>query len=139
MKIRFPNLAAAALAACAACAHAGDYVVIVNKDNANTVDKALVAKLYVGDSKSWPGGGSVALVDQPEDSPVRAAFDNDVVGKSPASLKSLWAQNVFTGKALPPKVMFSDDDVKKAVAGNKNAIGYIKPGSLDDTVKAALR
>jgi ABC-type phosphate transport system substrate-binding protein len=138
MNIRHAALAAllAGLAAPALCA---DYVVIVNKGNDNTVDKSLVARLYLGETKSWPGGGSVALIDLPEDNPARAGFDNEVVGKSPASLKSLWAQNVFTGKALPPKVMQGDDDVKKAVAANRNAIGYIKPASLDDSVKAAVR
>ena len=69
------------------------------------------------------------------DNPGRAAFDNDVVGKSPAALKSLWTQNVFTGKAVPPKKLGSDDEVKKAVAATKGAVGYIKAGSADDTVK----
>lgn len=130
-------LTACALLACLAPAFAGDMVVIVNKANDNTVDKTLIARIYQGESRTWPNGGSIAAYDLPEDNPERAAFDSDVVGKSQPGLKSLWAQNVFTGKALPPKTAASDDDVKKAVAANKNAIGYVKASSVDDTVKAA--
>lgn len=118
---------------------AGDWVVIVNKGNDNSVDKALVAKIYVGESKVWANGGSITAFDLPDDNPMRAAFAIEVVGKSPGSLKTLWTQNTFTGKAVPPKVAASDDDMKKAVIANRNAIGYIKASSADDTVKVVVK
>ena len=127
------------LLAATGLAQAGDVVVIVNKANDNTVDKALVAKIYTGESKVWANGGSISAIDLADDQPGRASFANDFVGKSPGSLKSLWTQNVFTGKAVPPKAMASDEDVKKAVAANKGAIGYIKASSADDTVKVVLK
>jgi len=128
-----------ALLAAAGLAQAGDVVVIVNKANDNSVDKTLVAKIYTGESKVWANGGSISAIDLTDDNPGRASFANDFVGKSPGSLKSLWTQNVFTGKAVPPKAMASDEDVKKAVAANKGAIGYIKASSADDTVKVVLK
>ena len=131
-------LVAIARAACLAPAWAG-VVVIVNKANDNAIDKALVAKIYTGESKVWANGGAINAYDLPEDNPERASFANDVVGKSPGSLKSLWTQNVFTGKAVPPKGAASDDDVKKAVSANKNAIGYVKASSVDDTVKVVVK
>jgi ABC-type phosphate transport system substrate-binding protein len=131
----------ATLSACLvpAVAFAGGIVVIVNKANDNAIDKALVAKIYQGDSRTWPNGGSIAALDLPEDNSSRSDFDAAIVGKGQGALKSLWAQNVFTGKALPPKTAASDEDVKKAVAANKNAIGYIQSGSADDTVKVVVR
>ena len=133
------TLVASTLLACLLPAFASDVVVIVNKANDNAIDKNLVAKIYQGESRTWANGGSIAAYDLPEDNALRGAFDTELVGKSQGSLKSLWAQNVFTGKALPPKSAASDDDVKKVVAANKNAIGYIKAGSVDDTVKAVAR
>jgi len=118
---------------------AGDLVVIVNKANDNAIDKNLVMKVYAGESKSWAGGGSIAAFDLPEDNPIRAAFAAEIMGKNLGNMKALWAQNVFSGKAVPPKVMPSDDDVKKAVAANKSAIGYIKASAADDTVKVVLK
>ena len=128
-----------ALLAAAGLSHAGDVVVIVNKANDNAVDKALIAKIYTGESKVWANGGTISAIDLTDDNPGRASFANDFVGKSPAALKSLWTQNVFTGKAVPPKSMSTDEDVKKAVAANKGAIGYIKAASADDTVKVVLK
>ena len=128
-----------ALLAAAGLAQAGDVVVIVNKANDNSVDKALVAKIYTGESKVWGNGGSISAIDLSDDNPGRASFANDFIGKSPGSLKSLWTQNVFTGKAVPPKVVPSDDEVKKTVAANKGAIGYIKASAADDSVKVVVK
>jgi ABC-type phosphate transport system substrate-binding protein len=120
-------------------AHAGDYVVIVNKDNPATLDKSFIAKIYTGDAKAWKDGSTIAPIDLPEDNPVRASFSTDVLGKSVGNVKAVWAQLVFSGRALPPKQASSDDEVKKLVAANKNAVGYVKASSLDDSVKAVLK
>ncbi len=118
---------------------AGNVAVIVNKDNNNAIDAALVAKIYTGEVKSWPGGGRVVTLDLPENDPTRISFSTDMIGKSVANLKSIWAQMMFSGTAVPPKVLPSDDAVKKMVSSNKNAIGYISASSLDGTVKAVLK
>ena len=130
----------AALASLApSLAFADGIVVIVNKANDGVVDKAFVSKIYRGEARTWPDGGGVTAYDLPEDNLLREDFDGTFVGKSEKALLALWSQNALTGKALPPKVATSDEDVKKAVAANKHAIGYIQARNLDDTVKAALR
>jgi len=133
------NILLRTLAACAllsaGASHAADFAIIVNKTNASSVDKALVARLYTGDAKTWADGSQVSLIDQNVDNPLRAQFTTEITGKSVSSMKALWAQHAFSGKALPPKIVDGDADVKKAVAANKNAIGYIKATSVDDSVK----
>lgn len=119
----------------AAPAMAGGYVIITNNANANSVDKDFVAKVYRGEAKVWPSGDSVVAYDLPEDNAARAVFDQDVAGKSVSQMKALWGQLVFSGKAVPPKKMDSDDDVKKAVASNKGGVGYISASSADGSVK----
>lgn len=116
-------------------AWAADVVVIVNKANTNAVDKTFVVKIYTGEAKNWPDGGPVFALDQAEDNPIRTDFNSSVLGKSSGNMKALWAQNIFAGKGLPPKVVDADAEVKKVVGTNKNAIGYIKASSIDDTVK----
>ena len=117
---------------------AGDFIVVVNKASTVKVDKAMVTKIYQGDLRSWPDGTPVAAFDQAENSPIRASFCTDVIGKSVANLRALWAQMVFSGKALPPKQLASDDEVKKAVSGAKGGVGYIKASAIDDSVKMAF-
>ena len=139
--MKLNNLLACALLAgiLPSIAFADGVVVIVNKANSNAIDKALVAKVYLGEARTWAGGGSIVAYDLPEDNLLREDFDGAIVGKSETSLKALWSQNVFSGKALPPKTAASDDEVKKAVAANKNAIGYIQSRNVDDSVKVVLR
>lgn len=122
-----------------AAAYAGEVVAIGNKANTNTVDKALVAKAYSGETRTWGDGGAIALIDQGDDNPVRADFNQSFLGKSNGNVKAMWGQLIFTGKALPPKVIDGDAEVKKAVAANRNAIGYVRPASVDDTVRVLAK
>ena len=138
MKMITISLAAALIFGGTGAALAEEMVVIVNKANDNAVDKSLIAKIYTGEAKLWAGGGTIVSYDLPEDNPIRAIFCTSTVGKSVGNMKALWAQNLFSGKALPPKGASSDDEVKKAVSGNKNAIGYISASSLDASVKAVF-
>ena len=118
---------------------AAEVVAIGNKANTNAVDKAFVVKAYSGETRTWADGGAIALIDQGDDNPVRADFNQNFLGKSNGNVKALWGQLIFAGKALPPKVVDGDAEVKKAVAANKNAIGYIRPASVDDTVRVLAK
>ena len=136
MRSTFISCVAATLLSAMACgAIAADYVIIVNKDNTNPVDHDFAAKAYRGEAKSWPGGGNVATVALPEENAARIAFDKEILGKSPAQAKNLWAQLTFSGKAVPPKMADNDSAVVKAVEENKNAIGYVAPGAAGASVR----
>ena len=116
-------------------AHADEVVVIVNKDNPNVVDLAYVARIYTGAATRWPDGSPVFALDQPEDSATRASFTAAVIGRSVATVRALWSQNIFAGKGLPPKVVSPDVEMKRIVAANRHAIGYMLASQLDGSVK----
>jgi len=118
---------------------AGDIVVIVNKTNNNPIDKDMVAKIYKGHFKNWPSGGAVADLALPDNNPETAKFCDDVIGKSLSHMKLVWSQMMFSGQALPPKQVGSDEEMKKMVSENADAIGFIKASSLDDSVKAVVK
>ena len=139
--IRYRHLFICALFALlpAAAALAGDIVVIIHKDNPHNVDKNYVISIYTGRTKGWPDGSPVFPLDQSESSATRAAFYASVLGRSVANVQALWAQNIFSGKGLPPKVATLDAEMKRIVSTNRNAIGYIRASEVDDTVKVLLR
>jgi len=138
--VRLLRIAALLIAAIlSAPAAAEEVAVIVHKSNANAVDRALVLKLYTGAARSWPDGSPVFVLDQSEDSPARAEFYAHVLGKSAATMKAIWAQNIFSGRGLPPKLANPDAEMKKLVSTNKNAIGYIAASAVDDSVKVVGR
>jgi len=132
MKKLMISLALATLAAAALPASA-ETVVIVNKANpATRMFSEQAAQFFLGKSNMF------TPVDQPESSPIRADFYHKVADKDPAQVKAIWSKLVFTGKATPPKEYANNADVKKAVAADPKAIGYIDKSAVDDTVKVIL-
>jgi len=120
-------------------AQAADIVVIASAGSSvGQLSKAQVSDLFLRKSTSLPGGGSVALIDQAEPSPLRDDFYSKVTGKSAAQVKSTWAKLSFTGKGTPPKEGAGNDDVKKQVSGNKNMLGYIDKSAVDGSVKVVF-
>jgi ABC-type phosphate transport system substrate-binding protein len=132
MKKLMISLALATLAAAALPASA-ETVVIVNKANpATRMFSEQAAQFFLGKSNMF------TPVDQPESSPIRAEFYHKVADKDPAQVKAIWSKLVFTGKATPPKEFANSAEVKKAVAADPKAIGYIDKSAVDDTVKVIL-
>jgi ABC-type phosphate transport system substrate-binding protein len=125
--------AAAALSVCSFAAMAEEVVVIVNPQNpATKMFAEQAAQFFLGKSPMF------SPVDLPENSPVRAQFYQKVTGKDVGEVKAIWSKLVFTGKAAAPKEYRTSADVRKAVAADPNAIGYIEKSALDGSVKAIL-
>ena len=115
---------------CAGLAQAADIVVVVN--SASPVTKEQLSDIFLGKSSSG------VPVDLPETSPVRAAFYSKVTGKEASQVKATWARLVFSGKAQPPKELPDAAAVKKAVAADPKAVGYIEKASVDASVKVLM-
>lgn len=112
-----------------------EVAVIVNKSNVVSMEDSYIAKIYLGKVKVLPNGRKVMPLDQKPGSDIRKKFLKAVVGKKESQFKSFWARLIFTGKGVPPSVVEGDDEMKKRVAANENAIGFIDVSSVDDTVR----
>lgn len=109
--------------------------IIVNKNNPHPIDRAFLVKIYTGAAKYWPDGSPIFALDQEENGEARNTFYTEKIGKSPATIRTIWAQLIFSGRGLPPKVAKVDEKMKQIVAGNKDAVGYIRSSSVDNTVR----
>ncbi|MGB9991360.1 hypothetical protein [Pseudoduganella rhizocola] len=126
------KILAALLLAAAAPAFA-ETVVIVNPANpATRMFSEQAAQFFLGKSAMF------TPIDQAEGSHIRNDFYQKIADKDAAQVKAIWSKLVFTGKATAPKEMKSNADVKKAVAADPKAIGYIDKSAVDDTVKVIL-
>ena len=116
---------------CAVAAPAlAEVVVIVNPKNAAShMTNEQVAQFFLGKSTS------LTPVDQAEGTGIRAEFYKKVADKEASQVKAIWSKLVFTGKGNLPKEYPSSADVKKAVAGDPNLIGYIEKSAADASVK----
>ncbi|WP_198116444.1 hypothetical protein [Massilia rhizosphaerae] len=107
-----------------------DVVVVVSpKAAAAPMTKDQVAQFFLGRSSA------MTPVDQPEGTPVRAEFYKKVTDKDASQVKSLWSKLVFTGKATMPREAADNAAVKKMVASDPKAIGYIEKSAVDASVK----
>jgi ABC-type phosphate transport system substrate-binding protein len=125
-------LVATVAAAFTTRAQAETVVIVSQKNPATRMFSEQASQFFLGKSNLF------TPVDQPESSAIRTDFYRKVADKDPAQVKALWSKLVFTGKATPPKEYAGNAEVKKAVAADPKAIGYIDKSAVDDTVKVIL-
>jgi len=113
--------------------------VVVHPSNDASFSNKDIQRLFLGKSKTFPGGKTAIPIDQPMESPIRQNFGKSVLGKSYLQVKSYWARAVFTGRGIPPKEVNGDDELKKLVADNPNTIGYIDDSMVDSSVRVVHR
>lgn len=118
---------------------AADVVAVVSAKNPVTaLSKNQVVDIFLGRTSRFPDGSPAVPIDQVEASAARNEFYASFAGKSPAQLKAHWSKIIFTGRGQPPKEVASSAEVKKLIAGNPNAIGYIEQNMVDGSVKVLL-
>ena len=103
-------------------------VVVGNPGNAG-LNADQIVDIYTGKSQA------ATPLDQPESAHVRADFYKKAAGKDLSQMKATWARLTFTGKAQPPKEVADSAAVKKSVAADPKAIGYIEKSAVDGSVK----
>lgn len=124
----------ALLAAClslSGAAWAAD-IVVIGHPSAAAMTRDQVSDLFLGKSTSS------TPFDQGDGSPLYAEFYKKATGRDVAQVKSTWSRIVFTGKGQAPKQLPDSAAVKKAVAADPKAVGYIEKSALDGTVKVVL-
>lgn len=110
-----------------------EVVVVVHPSNsAASMSAEQVADVFLGKSTT------LSPIDQQEGASVRNEFYQKVVGKDAAQVKAIWTRLIFTGKATPPKEVAASADVKKAVASDPKAVGYIEKAAVDGSVKVVF-
>lgn len=118
---------------------ASDLVVIVSaRSPVATLRPDQVAALFLGQSVRFPDGAEAGPIDQRIGSTLRDEFYLRVTGKTPALLKAHWSKMVFTGRGQPPGELPDSAAVRRKVAADPNAIGYVERGALDPSVRAVL-
>jgi hypothetical protein len=109
-----------------------DEIVVVMGAGATPLTKGQVASIYLGRNNN------LKPVDLPESNPLREAFYKKATDRDPPQIKAVWSRLVFTGQGQPPKELADVAAVKKAVAADPKAVGYIDKAQVDASVKVVL-
>ncbi len=128
------GMMALAAGLCAASAPAlAEIAVIVNPKNpATRMFSEQAGQFFIGKSALF------TPIEYTDGTAIRGEFYTKVLQKEPAQVKAIWSKLIFTGKGTAPQEFKTAADVKKAVAADVNAIGYIDKSAVDDTVKVIL-
>jgi hypothetical protein len=118
-------------------AHADELLVIVHPSRGASLRLDEVAQVYLKQRRRWPDGEAIVPVNREAESAVRAWFASRVLAQSPRQLALYWNRQYFHG-VLPPATFASDEAVRRFVASERRAIGYIRASALDDSVRVLL-
>jgi ABC-type phosphate transport system substrate-binding protein len=105
--------------------------VVANPANAG-LSKDQLSNIYLGRSFEFKP------LDMPEGTAARDRFYKKLTDRDPPQVKAVWARVVFTGKGQAPLMLPDADSVKKAVATDPKAVGYIDKAAVDSSVKVLL-
>lgn len=117
-----------------------EVLVVVNQTNqAMEFSRNQVIDFFMGRQQNFHSGKAVFTIDLAQDSPTRAHFYQQLVGKSVPQVNAYWARLLFTGNATPPKMLPSPAAVLSAVKENADAIGYVDGRDYDGCCKVVYR
>ena len=127
-----------AMSTVTARAHADVVVIVSAKSPITSLTAEQTARIFLGKVSNFPDDGDVVPIGQAEGSAIRDEFYSKVVHKNSSQLSAYWAKVIFTGDGRPPEKLESNVAVRKAVANNPNAIGYIDKNAVNRSVRVIL-
>jgi hypothetical protein len=125
----------------AAATPAGDtpsFRVIVHQSNpVSSIQRSDISAMFMKRTRRWSDGVEILPVDHGSTSRLRAQFSQSIHTKSVAYVDRYWQRLIFSGRAVPPPQLGSDEAVIDFVKKNRGAIGYVSAdGILPPEVKA---
>jgi len=112
-------------------------VIVVNRSNpVDDISFAELRRIFLGNRSHWANGRRITLVMREPGEPERATILRDVCGMTEDQLKNHFLHGLFTGEILvSPKILSSPTGVRKFIFNVPGAIGYLRIGDVDATVK----
>ena len=107
-------------------------IVAIGNPAAAPLTRDQLANVYLGHNQA------LTPLDQPESAAIRADYYKRLTGRDASQIKAMWARLTFTGKGQSPRELPDSNAVKKAVAADPKAIGYIEKSAVDDSVKVLV-
>ncbi len=119
-------------------AYAGVVVIVSARSSVRSLTTEQTTNIFLGKVSTFPNGARAIPVDQTEGSAIRDEFYLKVARKNSSQLTAYWAKAIFTGDSFPPKLLDGNLAVRRAVANDPHAIGYIDYSALDSSVRVVL-
>jgi len=96
-----------------------------------------VAQIYLRTRRFWEDGAPVVPLNLPSGTPLRGRFSKLVLRQTETRLADYWNRRYFYG-VLPPATLASTEAIRRYVASDPNAIGYVPVSEVDGSVRVLL-
>src|SRR5215813_9364539 len=97
-----------------------------------------VAQIYLRRKRFWDDGSIIVPLNLPSEATLRTRFSHLVLNQPEARLADYWNRQYFYG-ILPPATLASTEAVRRYVASDPNAIGYVPVSEVDGSVHVILQ
>lgn len=111
-------------------------VIIVPPRRTSQLSLKDVAQIYLKRRRFWDDGSPVVPLKLSSGTPLRERFSRAVLRESEARLAEYWNRQYFCG--IFPATLASTEAVRRYVASDPNAIGYLPGSEVDGSVRALL-
>lgn len=124
-------------AAAAAAQDEPRIAVIVHPTRTAEISVDELAQIYLRRKQRWADGEIIVPLNLASGLPHRAQFTQRVLLQTEARLADYWNRRYFDG-VMPPATLASTAAVRRYVASDNRAIGYVPAGEVDATVRVIL-
>ncbi len=100
-----------------------------------TVDE--LAQIYLRRKQFWPNGEVIVPLNLASGLPQRALFSQRVLRQTEVRLADYWNRRYFDG-VMPPATLASTAAVRRYVAADRRAIGYVPADEVNASVRVIL-
>lgn len=130
-------LALALLAPAPRADEAERITVVVNP--ARRVDLSVedVSQIYLRRKRFWDDGTPIVPLNLPSGAPLRERFSALVLRQGEKPLNDYWNRQYFSG-IFPPTTLATTEAVRRYVAADANAIGYLPASEVNASVRVLL-
>jgi ABC-type phosphate transport system substrate-binding protein len=115
----------------------GRVAVIVHPERHAELSIEEVTQIYLRRKRFWNDGAPIVPLNLPSQAPLREHFSRIVLNQTEARLADYWNRQYFYG-ILPPATLASTEAIRRYVASDPNAIGYIPVSEVDGSVRVIL-
>jgi hypothetical protein len=131
-------LALTVLAPSSIAGQEGRVAVIVHPERRATLSIDEVAQIYLRRKRFWGDGDAIVPLNLPSQTPLRLRISHLVLNQTETRLADYWNRQYFYG-IFPPATLASTEAVRRYVASDPNAIGYVPLSEVDGSVRVILQ
>lgn len=115
----------------------GRVAVIIHPERHAELSVEEVTQIYLRRKRFWDDGAIIVPLNLPLQAPLRMRFSQLVLRQTETRLADYWNRQYFYG-ILPPATLASTEAVRRYVASDPNAIGYVPVSEVDGSVRVIL-